>query len=94
MRNVFYLVILLLATLCCGRKQEEKPTQGSVFRKYLIVDDNYCLHKRKTCAALRDSTYCIQYIDTLDLVDSDFDWYCARCINSQDYEHIQRILDR
>lgn len=62
--------------------------------EYVYVDRNAVLHVSRRCLSLRDSMAAVLYIDTLDLRDSCFRYYCPRCVNNKRAKHVKEILRR
>lgn len=62
--------------------------------EYVYVDKREVLHAARTCFELRDSMSAVLYIDTLDLRDSCFMYYCPNCVSNKRAKHIKNILRR
>lgn len=105
-----YIIVIsflfVLFGVSCSKK--EKKTVGktewhielmmsiddsSFLMPYVYIDKYSCIHVTKYCNIL-DSVYQINFVDTMNLNGTMYNYYCAKCINNKRFEHICRIVDR
>lgn len=99
MKNVFFLLLALLA-VSCSTKQEQKKQEYKIGR-YLYMTDNAVLHTKKNCIGItmaKDENghrvYGMQFLDTASFCPNFEFSYCTRCFDDSCYAHIQEILQR
>lgn len=99
------VVLLLLAILSCCTSKEKSTNEDELghthFTRHLYLGDNGVLHKSESCMSLKygkddrgHRIYGKKYIDTLDIISDKYMSYCTRCIDSDDYDRIQKMIKR
>lgn len=107
MKKFLTFVILAFVLQSCGshsEKAKEKPTTTMYkehIGKYLYMSSARVLHTDRYCDILLEEkdrsghdVNGIEFIDTANVCPDGFFYYCKSCFDDEQYEHVQRIMER
>lgn len=95
----FAFIVFVLSFAGCD-KHDNKDESNSI-GKYLYMTDDRVLHTGRHCSNLiiaKDQhghkVYGMEFVDTASFAPKYKFSYCTRCVNENQYEHIQKLLQR
>lgn len=92
---------LALLTSCTSTTAKEEGTHVEIMPKYVYIDIHNCVHM-KPCSHIRllssesssEPRYCVNFIKIEDLYKQNIKGYCAYCVSVEDYEWLQKEIDK
>ncbi len=107
MKKTFALGLFAIAFVSCGSRSEktkensEKPVYKEYIGKYLYMSSARVLHTDRYCDILLEEkdrsghdVNGIAFMDTTNICPDGHFYYCKSCFDDEQYEHVQRIIER